>query len=87
MTHMTLPRFWRHYRELPKEVQKVADKNFEYSNQIHIIDPWTSRRSAGKSNFGRYALARTIEHRERRNPMESWWFWIGPHAKYDQLLK
>jgi mRNA-degrading endonuclease RelE of RelBE toxin-antitoxin system len=27
--HLTLPRFWQHYRQLPKEVQKLADKNFE----------------------------------------------------------
>jgi len=29
MTHLALPRFWRHYRELPRDVQKLADKNFE----------------------------------------------------------
>ena len=28
MKHLTLPRFWRHYRRLPKEVQELADKNF-----------------------------------------------------------
>jgi mRNA-degrading endonuclease RelE of RelBE toxin-antitoxin system len=29
MKHLTLPRFWRHYRQLPKEVQELADKNFK----------------------------------------------------------
>ena len=29
MKHLTLPRFWRHYRQLPKEVQDLADKSFE----------------------------------------------------------
>ena len=53
MTHMTLPRFWRYYRELPKEVQKLADKN----------------RALGTEK-----------------PDGILWFWIGPHAKYDQLL-
>lgn len=29
MRRMALPRFWQHYRQLPREVQKLADKNFE----------------------------------------------------------
>jgi len=27
MKHLALPRFWRHYHQLPKEVQELADKN------------------------------------------------------------
>ena len=29
MRHYTLPRFWQHYRQLPKAVQALADKNHE----------------------------------------------------------
>lgn len=29
MKHLTSPRFWRCYRQLPEEVQALADKNFE----------------------------------------------------------
>lgn len=29
MKHIALPRFWQHYQQLPKEVQELADKNFE----------------------------------------------------------
>jgi len=71
MTHMTLPRFWRHYRELPKEVQKLADKNFELLKSDPHHRSLDFKKVGGKSNFGRYALARTIEHWELRNPMES----------------
>jgi hypothetical protein len=28
MRHLTLPRFWQHYQQLPKEVQGLADKNY-----------------------------------------------------------
>ncbi len=28
MTHLALPRFWRHYRQLPGDVRELADKNF-----------------------------------------------------------
>jgi len=29
MKHIALPRFWTHYKQLPKEVQDLADKNFD----------------------------------------------------------
>jgi hypothetical protein len=28
MTHRTHPSFWEHYRQLPKDIQEVANKNF-----------------------------------------------------------
>ena len=27
-THLTLPRFWRHYGQLPPAVRELADKNY-----------------------------------------------------------
>jgi hypothetical protein len=27
--HTALPEFWYHYRQLPSEIQELADKNFE----------------------------------------------------------
>ncbi|WP_445302120.1 hypothetical protein [Microcoleus sp. LAD1_D3] len=29
MKHLTLPRFWHCYHQLPKEIQALADKNYE----------------------------------------------------------
>jgi hypothetical protein len=29
MKHRASRRFWQHYQQLPKEVRKLADKNFE----------------------------------------------------------
>ena len=29
MNHLTLPRFWEHYRRLPADIQGLADKNYE----------------------------------------------------------
>ena len=29
MKHLTVPRFWQHYRQLPEQVQESADKAFE----------------------------------------------------------
>jgi hypothetical protein len=29
MKHFALPRFWQCYRQLPQEIQALADKNYE----------------------------------------------------------
>lgn len=29
MNHLTLPRFWQYYQQLPQEVRVLADKNYE----------------------------------------------------------
>jgi len=29
LNHFASPEFWFHYRQLPEEIQKLADKNFE----------------------------------------------------------
>jgi len=29
MRYLTLPRFWKHYQELPEEIQILANKNYE----------------------------------------------------------
>jgi hypothetical protein len=29
MNHRTLPRFWEDYKQLPKDILALADKNFE----------------------------------------------------------
>jgi len=53
--HRTLPRFWQHYQQLPKEARELADKNFELlkSNSIRrcISNKWMML-----ENYGRCAL-------------------------------
>ena len=29
MKHFTLPRFWQYYQKLPRDIQELADKNYE----------------------------------------------------------
>jgi len=37
MKHLTLPKFWGFYHQLPKEIQILADKNYELlkANPFH----------------------------------------------------
>ncbi len=86
MKHMTLPRFWRHYHQLPKETQALANKNFEllkadpYHPSLHLKKVgktkqlWSVRVGANYRALGQEKPAGIV------------WFWIGTHAEYDQLL-
>lgn len=86
MRHFTLPRFWKSYRELPRHIQSLADKNY----RILKTDPthpslhfkmignnkqlWSVRVGIGYRALG-------VE-----KPDGIYWFWIGSHAEYDRLI-
>jgi mRNA-degrading endonuclease RelE of RelBE toxin-antitoxin system len=84
--HLTLPRFWKHYEQLPKEVQEVADKSFEllkadpHHPSLHLKkiggakELWSVR-------VGAHYRALGVEKAEGIV-----WFWIGSHADYDRML-
>jgi len=84
--HFTLPRFWQHYRQLPKEVQELADKSYEllksdpHHPSLHFKQVGRAKRlwsvRVGKHNraLGRDKAEGVV------------WFWIGTHAEYDKLL-
>ncbi|MDB9519148.1 hypothetical protein PN466_19565 [Roseofilum reptotaenium CS-1145] len=84
LTHFTTPQFWESYRQLPQEVQALADKNYEWLKNdpkhpsLHfkkIGSLWSVR--VGKN----YRALGSDE------PEGILWFWIGPHSKYDDLIK
>ncbi len=87
MKHLTLPRFWQHYRTLPKKVQELADKNFELlkTNPHH---PSLHLKKIGQQNsLWSVRVGRQYRALGREKPSGIVWFWIGSYAKYDQLLK
>jgi len=83
---MALPRFWRHYRELPKEIQRLADKNFEllksdpHHRSLHF-------KKVGK-NRQLWSVRVGVSYRALGTEKTDGilWFWIGPHSTYDKLL-
>ena len=77
-------RFWQLYRELPVEVQRLTDKQYELFREdpFHpslrlkqVGEVWTAR--IGRSH-------RVIGYREGD---AFYWAWIGSHEAYNQLLK
>jgi hypothetical protein len=81
--HHTTPRFWSCYADLPKEIQRLADANFELlkANENHP--------SLHFKTIGRFRSARVGIHYRAlgvQNGDHVLWFWIGHHAEYDRLV-
>lgn len=84
MSHYVTPEFWYHYRQLPEDVQRTADKNYRlladnpYHPSLHFKkireDLWSVR--VGLS-------FRALATEEAGDFL---WFWIGPHDEYDRLI-
>jgi hypothetical protein len=76
--------FWQLYRELPAEVQRLADKQYElfredpFHPSLHLKqvgEVWTVR--IDRSH-------RAIGYREGD---AFYWAWIGSHEAYNRLLR
>ncbi|PSQ86012.1 MAG: hypothetical protein BRD42_06640 [Bacteroidetes bacterium QS_3_64_15] len=84
MKHYATTSFWYHYRQLPEEVQRIADEKYRmlennpYHPSLHFKkihnDLWSAR-------IG-------LEHRAVATPENGafLWFWIGPHDEYEELI-
>ena len=60
--HFTLPRFWHYYQQLPKDVQALADKNYELL-KADPAHPSLHFKKVGKANSsGQCALGNSIVH-------------------------
>ncbi|MEQ8168948.1 MAG: hypothetical protein ABRQ38_08635 [Candidatus Eremiobacterota bacterium] len=84
MKHLAATSFWECYANLPVEVKKLADKNFEIlkTNLHHpsmhlkkVNNYWSVRVGTGYR-----ALAVEVEK-------DLLWFWIGHHSEYDKLIE
>lgn len=84
MTHRATASFWRSYHLLPREVQIVANKNFQLlkQNPRHpslrlkkVGDLWSVRVG---SDYRALAL-------EEYGVFQ--WIWIGTHAEYNRLTR
>ena len=86
MRHMTLPRFWQHYRQLPKEIRQLADKNFDLLKadpqhpSLHLKKVGKRKQLWSVRVGGKYRALGADK------PEGILWFWIGPHSTYDKLL-
>ena len=83
MKHRASPRFWRCYRELPQDIQSLADKSYS------LLKANTGHPSLHFKRVGQFWSARVGLHYRAlavASGDELAWFWIGSHADYDGLL-
>jgi mRNA-degrading endonuclease RelE of RelBE toxin-antitoxin system len=86
MRHLTLPRFWQCYRQLPKEIQELGDKNYALLRNdpkhpsLHFKKVGKTKQLWSVRVGGQYRALAT------EKPEGIVWFWIGTHAEYDKLL-
>jgi hypothetical protein len=81
--HETTSSFWATYDELPIEICKLADKNF----QLLKNDP--AHPSLQFKKVGKLWSARVgSDYRALPTRIEGGflWVWIGTHAEYDKLI-
>lgn len=84
MNHFTAPSFWDNYENLPAEIKKLADKNFELLKQ----NPLHPSLHFKKVN-SYYSVRVGIKYRAVGVEIEEGllWFWIGIHAEYEKLIR
>jgi len=83
MKHYASPSFWNCYKNLPKTIQELADKNYELLKQ----NP--AHPSLHFKKIQNYFSVRVgIRHRALGIEIDNdvLWFWVGNHADYDKLL-
>ena len=82
--HRATPDFWYYYRQLPNDIQELADRCYELLKQ-NSRHPSLHFKKVGQFwsvRIGIHYRALAVE-----NDGEMAWFWIGSHAEYDQLLR
>ena len=84
MKHFATSQFWFHYRRLPNEVRKLADKNFILlrDNPAHSsIRLKKVRANVWSVRVGLHYRALAVQRSDG-----FYWLWIGHHGEYDVLL-
>ncbi|MDY6783275.1 MAG: hypothetical protein SW833_12160 [Cyanobacteriota bacterium] len=83
MRHRANPDFWYYYRQLPRNIQELADRCYELlrENPRH---PSLHFKKVGQFRSVRVGLHyRALAVAEGDDFV---WFWIGSHTEYDKLL-
>ncbi len=77
------PKFWNFYAQLPKEIQELADANYELlkSDPRHPSLHFKKVGRMWSARVGIHYRAAAVE-----DGSDIVWFWIGHHSEYDRLI-
>ena len=84
MKYRATPDFWYRYRQLPREIQELADRCYELLKQDSRYPSLHFKKvgSFWSVRVGIHYRALAVE-----KDIDVVWFWIGTHAEYDLLLR
>ncbi len=82
--HHTTKDFWKLYYQLSKEIQDIADKNFELlkKDRSHPSIQFKKIEELYSVRVGLSHRALGIEKNKK-----IYWFWIGDHDEYMRILR
>ncbi len=83
MNHFTTPEFWECYRQLPLEIQALADKSYE---RLKVDSKHPSLRFKQIDNLWSVRVGRKYRALGFNKPEGVLWFWIGSHSEYESIL-
>jgi mRNA-degrading endonuclease RelE of RelBE toxin-antitoxin system len=86
MNHFTLPRFWQCYHKLPKDIQELADKNYDLLRADSRHPSLHFKKVGRKRQVWSVRVGDHYRALGTERPEGIVWFWIGTHAEYDTLL-
>ncbi len=83
MRHRANPKFWQLYAQLPKEIQRLADDNYELL-KADPRHPSLHFKKVGRMwsvRVGFHCRAAAVE-----DGSDIVWFWIGHHSEDDRIF-
>jgi len=84
MRHFASPAFWKHFDELPAQVQDLAKKNFELLKR-DLQHPSLHFKSVGRFRSVRVGISfRALGVSVVDGVV---WFWIGDHDEYEKMIR
>ena len=76
-------RFWKLFEQLPQQVQTLAIRKYELFKR----DPYhPSLGFQAKGNVWTVDIGRSYRAIAFRTENQFWWFWIGSHEDYNNVL-
>jgi hypothetical protein len=83
--HAVAP-FWVLYHALPAEIQREADKAFALFQRDPFHPSLQFKELRGHPGYWSVRVGKRWRALAERRGGDVYWFWIGPHTAYDQLV-
>ena len=84
MNHRASPRFWHRYHQLPEDVRRKADRDYQLLRQ-DPRHPLLRLKRVG--NFWSVRVGLHYRALAIEDGSDLIWVWIGPHTEYMRLIQ